>query len=221
METKRCTKCGTEKSIIDFYVSATKAGTRRLNSWCKVCCSALAKRGERRRLANPEYRAKYNLRKNTARRERYVRVKSYHDYVLQRNHQRAQELKDRVFAAYGGYRCACCEETTVAFLSVDHVENNGAEHRRMIGKGGAPTYRWLVKNGFPDGFQVLCHNCNIGKYRNNGVCPHQTSEGSTTSAQARTPQAIGGGSAGLPHDYVWDEEIVWTAWRHAAASHDE
>jgi hypothetical protein len=31
----------------------------------------------------------------------------------------------------------------------------------------------LIKNNFPDGFQVLCHNCNmsIGLY---GYCPHQT-----------------------------------------------
>ena len=32
-------------------------------------------------------------------------------------------------------------------------------------------YRWLEKNGFPSGFQTLCHNCNWAKSR--GGCPHQ------------------------------------------------
>jgi hypothetical protein len=33
-------------------------------------------------------------------------------------------------------------------------------------------YRWLISSGFPEGFRVLCHNCNqaIGLY---GFCPHQ------------------------------------------------
>jgi hypothetical protein len=31
---------------------------------------------------------------------------------------------------------------------------------------------WLVKNKFPGGFQVLCHNCNYAKARS-GRCPHQ------------------------------------------------
>jgi hypothetical protein len=31
----------------------------------------------------------------------------------------------------------------------------------------------LCKNGFPKGFQTLCMNCNWGKYRNGGQCPHK------------------------------------------------
>lgn len=33
-------------------------------------------------------------------------------------------------------------------------------------------YRWLMKNKYPSGFQVLCWNCNMGKQINGGVCPH-------------------------------------------------
>jgi hypothetical protein len=29
------------------------------------------------------------------------------------------------------------------------------------------------KHGYPEGFQVLCMNCNWGRYRNGGVCPHE------------------------------------------------
>jgi Zn finger protein HypA/HybF involved in hydrogenase expression len=88
------------------------------------------------------------------------------------------DLKKQVFAAYGGYRCACCGETEPLFLCIDHINNDGAEHRRQLGvgrRGGNDTYHWLKKQGFPPGFQVLCHNCNIGKHLNKGVCPHASS----------------------------------------------
>jgi hypothetical protein len=58
------------------------------------------------------------------------------------------------------------------FLTVDHINNDGAEHRRKIGAGICSLYWWLKKNHFPDGFQILCYNCNGARARNNGVCPH-------------------------------------------------
>jgi hypothetical protein len=87
----------------------------------------------------------------------------------------ADKLKDEVFQAYGGWKCACCGETGKHYLTIDHMENNGSELRRK-GVHGHSTqfYRWLKKSGFPPEFQVLCMNCNFGKRMNNGVCPHQT-----------------------------------------------
>ena len=84
--------------------------------------------------------------------------------------------RDEVYSAYGGYRCNCCNETERMFLSIDHVNNDGAKERRS-GKysgGGSAFYNWLRKNDFPKGYQVLCMNCQIGKHKNGGVCPHQT-----------------------------------------------
>ena len=40
--------------------------------------------------------------------------------------------------------------------------------------GGTKFYRWLKRNNFPEGFQVLCFNCNCGKEINKGVCPHKS-----------------------------------------------
>jgi len=88
------------------------------------------------------------------------------DYYI----KRGRKLKDDVFAAYGGYRCNCCGETEVLFLQIDHVENDGAVHRREIGSGA--LYLWLKRHKFPEGFQVLCANCNWGKRQNGGICPH-------------------------------------------------
>jgi hypothetical protein len=46
-----------------------------------------------------------------------------------------------------------------------------------------------VKHRFPAGFQVLCLNCNHGRFRNGGICPHQRSEGSTTIPKGSTARA--------------------------------
>lgn len=86
------------------------------------------------------------------------------------------KVKDEVYAAYGGYVCACCGETNKVFLSLDHVENDGNIKRKE--SKGKPRlsidYFTLRKQGFPPGIQVLCHNCNHGKHLNGGICPHQT-----------------------------------------------
>jgi hypothetical protein len=84
---------------------------------------------------------------------------------------RLHALRVEVLNRYGG-RCACCGESQYEFLSIDHINNDGAEHRREVGRG-ASICRWLKKNNYPAGFQVLCMNCNCAKgwY---GMCPHQT-----------------------------------------------
>lgn len=84
-----------------------------------------------------------------------------------------RKLKDAVFAAYGGYVCACCGEEGREFLSIDHINNDGAEHRRSMGLNpGGTFYCWLKRNGFPPGFRVLCMNCNFARGRF-GYCPHE------------------------------------------------
>jgi hypothetical protein len=85
------------------------------------------------------------------------------------------ECKDAVFAAYGGYRCACCSEGERLFLSIDHINNDGNIERNSGAYSGSGSgfYQWLRKQGFPAGYQVLCMNCQVGKHKNGGVCPHQ------------------------------------------------
>lgn len=71
--------------------------------------------------------------------------------------------------------CACCEEKEIKFLSIDHINGGGNKHRKeIIGENskGGNIYVWLIKNNFPEGFQILCHNCNMAKgfYK---ICPHK------------------------------------------------
>jgi hypothetical protein len=55
---------------------------------------------------------------------------------------------------------------------VDHIQNDGAAHRREYG-GGWRIYEVIRREGYPrDRYQLLCANCNLAK-GHYGVCPHQ------------------------------------------------
>ena len=76
-----------------------------------------------------------------------------------------------VLRHYGAV-CVCCGESDERFLTLDHKNNDGAEQRRTHGKGYT-YYKRLITLGFPDDHRVMCYNCNMGRARNGGVCPHQ------------------------------------------------
>lgn len=84
------------------------------------------------------------------------------------------ELKREVFGAYGG-ECYCCHLKDIRFLTLDHINGDGAEHRKRENtKSGQHTYKWIKKNNFPqDIFRVACFNCNCAAFANNNICPHQ------------------------------------------------
>lgn len=89
------------------------------------------------------------------------------------NKKSARDLRLQVLTAYSGSppKCQCpnCSETHLEFLTIDHINGGGAKHRASL--KGNNIYRWLRINKFPNGFRVLCINCNfsLGKY---GYCPH-------------------------------------------------
>jgi len=154
---KKCSKCGEEKSLKEFYKQHAFNARNKFTAVmaeCKVCVrkrSYARKHGEK----SKEIKKKGNA------------------------YSKAQNLKfrDAAFAAYGGYKCVCCGETEPLFMTLDHINNDGADFRRnAMGRrtaAGHHTYRRLFKNGYPEGIQVLCMNCNHGKRMNNETCPHQ------------------------------------------------
>lgn len=95
---------------------------------------------------------------------------------LIREQQRIYDLsiKIKVIEGYGG-KCNClgCNIDAIEFLTIDHINNDGAKDRRQNGnKSGGKLYRWLIKNNFPkDNYQLLCYNCNCAKGFF-GYCPH-------------------------------------------------
>ncbi len=66
--------------------------------------------------------------------------------------------------AYGGM-CAHCDQKDVKFLVIDHINDDGAEDRRVWKNKVADIHLWLKKNKYPIGYQVLCGNCNLKKER--------------------------------------------------------
>jgi hypothetical protein len=133
-----------------------------------------------------EYMKTYNQRpKVRERRLRYneeyysrPEVKIYQSssvYKIRRKEYREKyktETRNRFLDMYGR-KCACCGETNVLFLTLDHVQNtvNSVKQKKHSGIGGS-EYRRAIKEHRPDIYQILCFNCNCGKNKNKGICPH-------------------------------------------------
>ncbi len=152
----------------DFYLKKSgKYAGRRAYGKCKECMRALQR----------DYRAD-NLAQE---------VKRSHDYhqsnrseLLAKMRVRNRKIKMTVMRSYGGEppTCACCGEGEQMFLAIDHVDGGGNKQRKRLGvQSGTQFYRWLIKHGFPSGYRVLCHNCNLGRSLNGGICPHENPEG--------------------------------------------
>jgi hypothetical protein len=76
-----------------------------------------------------------------------------------------QALKLRVLTYYGDGKCACvrCGYTDIRALSIDHINNNGYQHRKEMKANGVNFYRLLEKQLYPNGYQTLCMNCQFIK----------------------------------------------------------
>jgi hypothetical protein len=92
---------------------------------------------------------------------------------VQRGRSKAnyRKIKAEVYSHYGSV-CACCGESELLFLTLDHINGGGFQHRKTVGGGLAILYD-IKKRGFPPEFQVLCFNCNQGRQLNGGICPHR------------------------------------------------
>lgn len=71
---------------------------------------------------------------------------------------------------YGG-QCTCCGEVDPRFLTLDHIESDGNEHRKDLACNQIMAL--AIRDFQPSKYQVLCYNCNCGKSTNGGLCPHK------------------------------------------------
>ena len=101
----------------------------------------------------------------------------YHEHKEERRdseHARQKEYrqKERRLALehYGGApsKCDCCGETEMMFLTIDHIDGCKYED---VARSGHHLYRSLRLHNYPDGYRVLCYNCNCSM-GNFGYCPH-------------------------------------------------
>lgn len=85
-----------------------------------------------------------------------------------------KENKRIVFEHYGGTppKCSCCNESIFDFLTLDHKNGGGTKHRKEI--GASNMLRYIIKNNFPEEFEILCYNCNCSKaFNHSKICPHK------------------------------------------------
>ena len=93
------------------------------------------------------------------RRERGRKNRRGRDPEVVRREKREQQrqLRREVLDGYGG-RCECCGNDYPPHLTIDHVGGGGTAERRAA--RGTSIYRRLRREGFPEGYRVLCWNCN-------------------------------------------------------------
>lgn len=115
------------------------------------------------KVINPKFYQLCLRSNNKYRINNLAKLKVYHK-------KRQQDMKKMIISFYskGESTCACCTENNIEFLSVDHIKGDGNIHRREI---GSSLYTWLVRNKMPEGFRILCMNCNHS-YGHYGMCPH-------------------------------------------------
>jgi len=102
---------------------------------------------------------------------RQWRIKN-REHDLKRQREKHLERRLRVLKHYGNGHivCKCCGETMIEFLALDHINGGGIKHRKLVGRGTA-FYLWIIRNNYPKGYRILCHNCNQS-YGFYGYCPH-------------------------------------------------
>ena len=83
-------------------------------------------------------------------------------------------LKQEALRAYsdGDPKCVCCGEKQSAFLTLDHINNDGFLHRQAAGTSALLYYLKARNFPFKDLIKVSCFNCNMGRRVNGGICPH-------------------------------------------------
>lgn len=127
--------------------------------YCGVNPFAMGKRGCDVCLKN-----KYTKQLESIKKDNYKHVKLY-------RLKKRQEVVEK----YGG-KCRCCGEHRLPFLTIDHVNNDGASDRKeLYGSQKGCSLKWYLKlcrESPRDDLQVLCWNCNAAK-SHFGECPHQ------------------------------------------------
>ena len=154
------------------------------SQWSELQKQAQRERTRQWRAANPDKVKESNEKQQAARRERYRTDDVFRESMKARSRatppskqrEYREKLKAQIFDHYGK-RCACCGETEGFFLTLGHVNGDGAEHRKKLGgsaRAGVTTriYHDIVKRGFPNDIRIECYNCNCGAFRNGGICPH-------------------------------------------------
>lgn len=90
-----------------------------------------------------------------------------------RKNREITKLAAITYYSNGTNCCERCKISDIDVLTIDHINQDGMNHRKENGVVGKTTHgnvygvslaSWLKKNKYPPGFRVLCFNCNIKVY---------------------------------------------------------
>lgn len=80
-------------------------------------------------------------------------------------------IKREVLSHYAPeLKCVRCGFSDIRALSIDHINGGGTKHTKEIKKS---LYYWLKEKGYPQGYQVLCMNCQFIKKAENREDTHK------------------------------------------------
>ncbi len=175
-------ECSVHGTVTDVNIQPHRHKTGRVYHTCRLCNIDRGRkyRNENRETINIRSKARYPSRREyyaewgrEYRKENATRLrercreydKAHRDERRAKGRARDAAQRLRLLAHYSNdaFSCRKCGETTLAFLTLDNINNDGASHRKEVGNG-SQLYRWIERNQFPDGLQVLCYNCNFLKY---------------------------------------------------------
>lgn len=178
-----CTRCKNNFPESAFGLSHRKARAGRKarierKAHCKDCLKKdraeyRLKSHDKLRMSATEYRTKHGP--EIAEKRHLAKLTFPERFrVSQRKHNLKVKMELLSHYSNNSLKCACCGESIFEFLTIDHINGGGNKHRKSF---SGSFYEWLKKNDFPEGYQVLCYNCNCGKRVNRGICPHKNLRG--------------------------------------------
>ena len=107
--------------------------------------------------------------------QRWKNAEWYKNYLRKKEERARQErwqAKREIVSHYTQGTNACANPfgqhekpyTDIRTLTIDHINGGGSKHKRELKVKKAPLhgnylYAWLIENNYPDGFQILCFNC--------------------------------------------------------------
>jgi hypothetical protein len=145
------------------------------NHWYIDSCNPIKLKEKKKRYYRKYRSILISKRKNYVELNKKVISIYHHNYYI-KNKKRYIEsfrkskfkLKIEVIEKLGG-KCIKCGENYHEFLTIDHVNNNGSEHRKLIGS----IYRMIRHSTDLSDYQLLCWNCNCSKNINDELCDSQ------------------------------------------------
>ena len=141
--------------------------------------------------SKPENKAKQKARSQTPEAKAYKKEYWKRPEVKAKDKERVDKIRLKVLQYYSKQLsksdipcCRCCGENLhIDFLALDHITGRRKmdSESELLKLGysssliSANLLRWIIKNNFPKGFQILCHKCNYAKgySKNKNKCPHE------------------------------------------------